>query len=326
MSLKMQGRIQLNVVLMSLLFSLVLLLSNSMVFAAQGGGGMTGGMGLHHASPPPRPEPLPPFAAAVVSFAMDGVSKAGETVTFALEVATSGSGSRPVPWVVFLHDRMNGTTKALAAKITPDVSAGATFTEKITWKALPGYFEFYAYVDPQQSLGETLEEQADNRSKTLSRQFSDWMGWSEAFRPEIQSVMKRWIADATIGGQQTLPDRITSVRPNSSLLPGYVADGVMNAVSDAWMKWARSIEVPDTTAKGPVALASLRQSPLSLEPSQLAASIKSQVGPASGWEGGEAAIENLSGSIHSMFKEWRQRAVVVSTGSGRYRFDGVFGE
>lgn len=323
MSLNVQGK-NLNYLLMMA----VLLFSGAMVSTVQAMGDMSGGggMGSHHPSPPPVTGPLPPFSASAASFAMDGVSKAGETVTFILEVATSGAGSRPIPWAIFLHDRMNGTTKAIAAKITPDVPAGSSLTEKITWKALPGYFEFYAYVDPQQSLGETLEEQADNRSKTLNRQFSDWMGWSEAFRPEIQSAIKRWIADATIGGQQTLPDKIAPVLSLSPLLPGYVADGVMNAVSDAWMKWAGSIEVPDTTAKGPVALASLRQSPLSLEPSQLAASIKSQVGPASGWEGGEAAIENISGSIHSMFKEWRQRAVVVSKGSGRYRFDGVFGE
>lgn len=299
--------------------------SGIMIPAAYAMDDMSSGMGLHHAPESEPREPLPPFAAKVADFYLDGGSSAGETVTFVLEVSTSGAGSRPVPWVVYARDRLNGTTHALVVKTTPDVSAGASFAEKIPWKALPGTFEFFAYVDPQQSLGETLEEQRDNRSKTVSRQFSDWLGWAEAFQPEIQSSVRLWIADATIGGFTVAPERISYNRSNSSLLPDYVATGVMNAVSESWMKWARSIEVPVIASGGSVPLSSLRQTAQYLEPTHLAGSIKSQVGPASEWLGNEAAIENISGSIYRMFDEWRLRAVVIPDGKGRYKFDGVFG-
>lgn len=322
MNLKIQCR---SVLACGLIVMVALLFSGNIVLDSLAMDESSGGMGLHHSPPPVPSGPLPPFAARVVNLSLDGGIAAGEKVTFVLEVATSGAGIRPVPWVVYARDRVNGTTLSLAAKTTPDVSAGSTFTEKISWTALPGTFEFFAYLDPQQSLGETAEEQIDNRSLTASRQFSDWQGWSEAFLPQVQASVRLWIAEAAIGNYRTVPDRLTYTPANSTLLPDYVAAGVKNAVSEAWIKWARSVEVPVITTGGSVGLSSLRQSVHYLQPTQLAVSIKSQVGPASDWYGGDAAIEKVSRSIFRMFDEWRLRAIVSPDGKGRYKLEGVLG-
>lgn len=315
-----------NIIVCCLMVAAVLPFSGKMVSVAYAMDDIPGSTGLHHSPLSGSREQLPPYAVKVVDFYLDGGSAAGETVTFVLEVATSGAGSRPVQWVVYARDRVNGTTHSLTVKTTPNVSAGSSFSEKIPWKAQSGTYEFFAYVDPQQSLGETAEEQLDNRSKSISRQFSDWQGWSDAFQPEMQSSVRFWIADATIGGFAVVPDRITYAHFNSSLLPDYVAAGVMNAVSEAWVKWARSIEVPDIAKGGSVALSSLRQTTRYLEPAQLAVAITSQVGPASDWYGGEAAIENISSSIYRVFDEWKLRAAVLPVGKGRFRLDGVLGK
>jgi hypothetical protein len=100
------------------------------------------------------------FKTSIRSFAIDGGSKPGETITARMTIDTSGGGTKPVPWNIYRDQTV------LKSELRPNVTAGASFEAQATWQASAGKHTFYGNVDPQNTLGETAIEQKDNVSRS----------------------------------------------------------------------------------------------------------------------------------------------------------------
>jgi hypothetical protein len=305
--------------------------------------------GLQPSKPGPgelQPKAAPPtlrapaFRVKVKGFEVGGGTKPGDTVTLRLTVATTGGGTRNVPWRIARDNDV-----VLRAETRTGVAAGTTFEVTASWVATGGAHEFYAEVDRDNSLAEPPAERADNVSPRTTRVFADWPGWLARARTATKAAVATWKDSAMLvgvrvdgpianGGQVTGPPLgpLLLAALSASSMPPAVASGFSAAVGDAWRAWTDSIRVPalpwyppfaawpaaqaPPTPNVPTPLAALAQTRASLSESALAAGIKGRVGPAKDWPGASGIDAYAGWLARSVDAAVAATMVTNVTGSG----------
>ncbi|MEW6721377.1 MAG: hypothetical protein AB1346_13095 [Thermodesulfobacteriota bacterium] len=277
-----------------------------------------------------------PFTAAVRSIAVEGGTRPFDLVTIKMVIETFGSGTKPIPWAIYVDNAV------LKAETRLGASAGTVFEVAVPWRATAGSHTFHGVVDPQNTLGESAADTGNNVSQAVTRVYADWAAWLAGAKAGFKAGLPLWAAGLKFSGivingptasggrlEQTIDMKVL-FRANmlAAGAPGFVVDGFVGAVADAWKSWADSVRVgglpwypsfaavpgpaAPPTPNTPFPLIGLTQNPAPLQPQPLAASIKSRIGIAASWPGGNEGIDDFCRWLHMGFILWTTSAKVMN--------------
>ncbi len=258
------------------------------------------------------------------------------TVTLTFTNACTSGDARNIPWAIAKNNVMlgEGTSNAVAP--------GQTVTVSRTWIAQLGPHDFYAYVDPMNTFVESSTYRANNISGTISVTVNgDWTGVRDKTKTAVSQMVNTWRAGAMLGGvaingPTASGGRIAPMPLGPILFQQMVNAGMQveiaspmsKALSDQWMKWAGSVQVPGMswyppfaafpgplaplTPNPPTPLAVLTQDRSIMSVANLTEHMNRELGAHASLPGASAAVSDIANWMNGCFNVFVSNVMVTN--------------